>query len=204
MKNNRRTQAARSAATRDALVAAGRSLFATDGFAAVGAEAIVQAAGLTRGALYHHFADKTELFAAVFEAVEADVIADIATTVAAANPTDPIEAMRLGARRWLVACAEPDVCRIAVLDGPAVLGWGRWRAIGEKYGMALTRSLLEDAMAAGRIVRQPVGPLAHVLLGAVRESALYVADAADQETARAEVGAALDGVIVALATEPSP
>ena len=198
MKHNRRTQAARSASTRDALVAAGRALFAAQGFAEVGTEAIVHAAGVTRGALYHHFADKTELFAAVFEAVEADVIARIGAGIAAAAPPDPVAAMRLGASLWLDASAEPEVCRIAIIDGPAALGWMRWREIGSRYGMGLVQGLLAQAMDVGQVPRQPVEPLAHVLLGALRESALYLAAAPDRVQARAETGAVLDRMILAL------
>lgn len=201
MKDNRpprRTQAERTAATREALVAAGRTLFAGEGFAAVGTEAIVRAAGVTRGALYHQFADKTDLFAAVFEAVESEVIGRIGATVAEAGAADPIEAMRIGAGVWLDACAEPEVARIALLDGPAVLGWARWREIGSRYGLGLVRGLLTQAMAAGRIPNQPVAPLADVLLGAVREAALYLVGAEDPVTARREVGAVLDAMIVAL------
>jgi AcrR family transcriptional regulator len=195
---NRRTQAERSAATRDALVAAGRRLFAAHGFAGVGAEAIVGAAGLSRGALYHQFADKTELFAAVFEAVEADIIARIAASVTAAAPADPLDAMRLAAGAWLDVATEPEVQRIALVDGPAVLGWTRWRAIGGRYGMGLTRDLIDLAIAAGRLAPQPAEPLAHVLLGAVREGALYLADAADRDAARRDVRAVIDRLIQGL------
>ena len=199
MKDNRRTQAERTAATRDALIAAGRSLFAASGYGEVGTEAIVRAAGVTRGALYHQFADKTELFAAVFEAVEADVIARIGAVVAAAELTDPIAAMRLGASAWLDACAEPEIHRIALLEAPAVLGWQRWREIGGRYSLGLVQSMLTQAIDAGRIPPQPVGPLADVLLGAVREAALHLASAADPIQARQEVGAVLDRMIQSLA-----
>lgn len=199
MKHNRRTQATRSADTREALVAAGRSLFALRGFADVGTEEIVQAAGVTRGALYHHFADKTELYAAVFEAVEADVIARIGVVIAASGMTDPVDLMRLGAGAWLDACAEPAIHRIALIDAPAVLGQVRWREIGARYGMGLVQGLLAQAVAAGRIPPQPVAPLAHVLLGALREAALYLALAQDRGPARQEVGDALDRMIQALA-----
>src|ERR1700754_5132035 len=96
MKINRRSQAERTAATREALVAAARALFAARGYADVGTEEVVRDAGVTRGALYHHFADKTELYAAVFEAVEAEVIGRIGVAVAASGLTDPIALMRLG------------------------------------------------------------------------------------------------------------
>ena len=199
MKNNRRTQAERTAATRAALVAAGRALFAAQGFAEIGIEAVVREAGVTRGALYHHFADKTELFAAVFEAVESDVIGRIGQAVGDAAPADPIAAMRLGAAAWLDACLTPEVARITLLEAPAVLGLARWRAIGDRYGMGLVRGLVGQAIAAGRLAPQPVEPLAHVLLGAVREGALYLAGEGGAAQARREIGAVLDRLIAALA-----
>lgn len=103
---DRRTQAERSAETREALISAARPLFAAQGFSEVALEAIVRAAGVTRGALYHHFADKTELFATVFEQVEAEVAAHMGEAIAASGETDAIEVMRLGAAYWLEACSE--------------------------------------------------------------------------------------------------
>jgi AcrR family transcriptional regulator len=200
MKDNPRTQAARSAATREALIGAGRALFAARGFGDVGTEEIVRTAGVTRGALYHHFADKTELFAAVFEAVEAEVIGRIGSTIGAAGPTDPVEVMRLAAGAWLDACAEPEILRIALIEGPAALGQPRWREIGDRYGMGVTQGLVAQAIAAGRIEPQPVPPLAHVLLGALREGALYLAAADDWPRARQEVGAVIDRIIRGLGT----
>jgi AcrR family transcriptional regulator len=198
MKDNRRTQAARTAATRAALLAAGRSLFAARGFADVGAEEIVRTAGVTRGALYHHFADKTELFAAVFETVEAEVIERIGAAIASARQSDPIAVMRLGASIWLDACGEPEIHRIALLDGPAVLGLARWREIGARYGMGLVQGVLAHAIEIGRVSRQPVAPLANILLGALREGALYLADAEDRMQARREIGAVIDRLIQSL------
>jgi len=200
MKSNRRTQADRTSATRRTLVFTARSLFAKHGYRDVGTETIVQTAGLSRGALYHHFADKVELFAAVFEAVEAEVIARIAAAVAGAKLSDPIDLMRLGASTWLDVCAEPEVHRIALIDAPAVLGWTRWREIGSRYGMGLAQRMLTHAMAAGRVPVQPVEPLAHVLLGALRESALFLADAKDHAQARREIGVVLDKLILSLGT----
>jgi AcrR family transcriptional regulator len=199
MEVNRRTQADRSAATRGALVAAARRLFAERSFAGVGTEAIVREAGLTRGALYHQFADKTELFAAVFEAVEADTTRRIAERIAGAAVTDPLEAMALGAEAWLDACRQPEVQQIVLLDAPAVLGWERWRAIGQQHAMALVVGTLTAAVEAGRIPDQPVLPLAHLLIGALDEAALYVARAADQEQARDEVQAVVGRLIAGLA-----
>ncbi len=204
MNVKRRTQAGRSAATREALIRAARPLFREHGFGGVGTEAIVRAAGVTRGALYHQFADKTELFAAVVEEVERDVNGWIGEQVAAAGATDPIDAMVVGARAWLEACGRPDVQRILLLDAPSVLGWERWREIGMRYGMGLIEGVLAHAIEIGRIPRQPVRPLAHVVIGALDEAALYVARADDQTTARAEASAVIERLVTALATPPPP
>lgn len=196
----RKSQAARSAATRGALVAAGRRLFAERGFAAVGTEELVRTAGVTRGALYHHFADKTALFAAVFEAIEADIAGRLAAVAQEAGDPDPIAVMRAGVAVWLDACAEPEVHRIVLLDAPAVLGWERWTEIGNRHNMGLVQALLAHAMAAGRIPQQPVGPLSHTLLGALREGAMYLARADDRPQARADVGAVIDRLLRGLTT----
>ncbi|MET0326328.1 MAG: TetR/AcrR family transcriptional regulator, partial [Ilumatobacteraceae bacterium] len=190
MNVTRRRQADRTAATRGLLVAAARTLFAEHGFADVGTERIARAAGVTRGALYHQFDDKTELFAAVLEAVEGDVMGRLVAVVdaaAASGATDPVGLLVTGIDGWLDSCADPEVQRIVLVDGPAVLGWERWREVGERYGMGLVATLLTELMDAGAIDRQPVEPLAHVLIGALDEAALYVARAPDPDTARAEV-----------------
>ena len=198
MKINRRTQGERSATTREALIVAGRSLFATRGFAAVGTEEIVKAAGVSRGALYHHFPDKSELFAAVYEAVETDVIGGIGATLSGADQSDPIALLRLGASTWLDACGEGEVHQIVLLDGPAVLGLARWREISTRYGVKLAEGLLARAVEVGQLTPQPIAPLAHILLGALREGALYLSGAVHPHEARQEVGAVIDRMIKAL------
>jgi AcrR family transcriptional regulator len=201
MEVNRRTQPSRSAATQAALVSAARPLFAAYGFGGVGTETIVRAAGVTRGALYHQFADKTELFAAVYEAIEEDIVRQLEETIAAAKVTDPIEIMSLGADAWLDACAEPEVQQVVLLDGPAVLGWQRWREIGMRYGLGLVEGLLTRAIEVGRIPRQPVTALAHVLVGALDEAALYMARADDQLAARNDMRVVLARLIARLAQD---
>src|SRR5258705_8831968 len=124
----RRTQAERTAATRALLIGAARKLFADKGFAEVSTQAIVAAAGVTRGALYHQFEDKAALFAAVYEEVERDLVADIARQIVDDQPPDPLEARRLGARLFLDRCSALDGQRIVLIDAPAVLGWDRGRA----------------------------------------------------------------------------
>jgi len=199
MEVNRRSQLTRSAATRAALVVAARALFAERGFGGVGTEAIVRAAGVTRGALYHQFADKTELFAAVYEAIEGDLARHLGERIAAAGATDPIEVMTLGANAWLDACAEPEVQQIVLLDAPVVLGWQRWREIGMRYGLGLVEGVLANAIEVGRIPRQPVPALAHVLMGALDEAALYVARADDQTAAREQMRAVIGRLVAGLA-----
>jgi AcrR family transcriptional regulator len=195
----RRTKhAERSEATRAALIAAARPLFAERGFAGVGTEEIVRAAGVTRGALYHQFADKRELFAAVFEQVESEVTMRTARAAVASDAGDPLAVLRVGAVAWLDACSEPEVQRIVLLDGPAVLGWDAWRQIGMRYGLGLVENELREAIEAGVLEPQPTGALAHVLMGAIDEAALYVATAEDQAAARAEAGAVLDRLLAML------
>jgi len=184
----------RSEATRQALVRAARGLFGARGYAEVGTEEIVRAAGVTRGALYHQFRDKADLFAAVAEEVE-DEIAGLIAAGAAAESTEPIDVLRAGARLFLEVCAEPEVERIILLDAPAVLGWEAWRDLYARYGFGLVQVALQSAMNSGAIVRQPVTPLAHALIGALDECALYVARAEDPATARQECAAIVDQIL---------
>jgi AcrR family transcriptional regulator len=200
----RRRQSERSESTRAALIDAARQLFAQRGYADVGTEEIVRAAGVTRGALYHHFSGKRDLFETVYERLEAELAARIAAGALEANAQSPLEAMWAGADMFLEACTEPEAQRIALLDGPAVLGWDRWREIGAKHGLGLIEGTLQAAVDAGAIVAQPVRPLAHVLMGALDEAALLVARADDPEEMRAEVGRTLRFVLDSLSSDARP
>jgi AcrR family transcriptional regulator len=188
--------AERTEETREALIAAARALFAERGFAAVGTEEIVRTARLTRGALYHHFQNKEDLFRAVYEEVERGLVEQIAAT--AMSATNPFEALRAGARAFLEACEDPAVQRIALIDAPSVLGWEQWREIGMRYGFGLVQTTLEAAMDAGMIERQPVRPLAHLLLGSIDEAGMLVARANDGGETKREVSAAVDRYLDAL------
>jgi AcrR family transcriptional regulator len=199
----RRTQAQRSAATRAVLIEAGRKLFADKGFSDVSTQAIVAAAGVTRGALYHQFDDKTELFAAVYEEVERELVSDIAAELADTQPADPLQAMRVGARLFLDRCAAPDVQRIVLIDAPAVLGWDRWRAVGVKYGLGVIEAMLSQAIAEGAIPEQPLRATAHVLLGALDEAALYISRASHPDRARREMDAVAERLIDGIAGRPA-
>jgi AcrR family transcriptional regulator len=197
----RRTQAERSDATRAALVAAARPLFAERGYAGVGAEEIVQAAGVTRGALYHHFGGKPGLLEAVYRQIEKELTEEI--VAGTLGGSDPLEAMRVAIGRFLDACLEPEVQRIVLLDAPAVLGWERWREIAADYGLGLIEASLQSAIEAGRIAEQPVKPLAHLLMGALDEAAMLVARAEDPKAAKADVTATLDRLLNGLSSEDS-
>jgi AcrR family transcriptional regulator len=194
-------QAERSEATRAELLAVARRLFGERGYADVGTEEIVRAAGVTRGALYHHFENKRELLAAVYEQVEGDLTQWIATEAFTGEqaPTSPLEALRRGTELFLDACLEPDVQRIVLLDAPSVLGWDRWREVASRYGLGLIEGSLQAAMEAGAIPRQPLRPLAHVLMGALDEAAMLVARADDGGATRREVGETLSRLLDALA-----
>ena len=195
----RRTQAERTAATRAVLMHAARKLFADRGFNAVSTQAIVEAAGVTRGALYHQFDDKTALFAAVYEEVEQELVAGVGQRMVAAAPSGPVDAMRMGARLFLELCAEPDVQRIVLIDAPAVLGWERWREVGVKYGLGVIEAMLAQAITEKAIPEQPVRPTAHVLLGALDEAALYISRADDPGQARRQMLAVCDRIISGIA-----
>jgi AcrR family transcriptional regulator len=200
MEHKRRTQAERSAGTRTALVAAARRLWAERGYAAVGTPEIVAEAGVTRGAMYHQFADKAALFRAVAEAVEADLTQRLSAEVVASGATDPVAALRAAVDGWLAAADEPEVRRVLLLDGPVVLGWDGLRDVALAQGLGLTEALLRAGMDAGALVERPTRPLAHVLIGALDEAALYVATAEDPAAARGEVGEVLHALLDGLLT----
>ncbi len=199
--NVKRTQAERTEATRTALISAARPLFAQRGYASVGTEEIARAAGVTRGALYHHFDGKRELFEAVYERIEIELAERIAAGALQANATSPLAAMKAGAEMFLRASTEPETQQIVLLDGPSVLGWDRWREIGTEHGLGLIEATLQAAVDAGAIDPQPVRPLAHVLMGALDEAAMLVARADDAEKMRVEVGQTLTALLDGLSRD---
>jgi AcrR family transcriptional regulator len=192
----RGTKAAQSEATRAKLVKVARRLFAKNGYAAVGTEEIVKKAGVTRGALYHQFDDKKDLFLAVFDQVEGEVAQNIAQRALAAS--GPLDALRVGARLWLDACLDPEVRRIVLIDAPSVLGFEEWREVLTRHGLGLLAAALQAAMDAGAIERQPLMPLAHLITGALDAAALYVAEADDPVAARKEMDPVLERLVETL------
>ena len=187
-----RTQAQRRERTRGALIDAARVLFAERGYAAAGREEIVERAGMTRGAMYHHFNSKEALFQAVFEVVERELCDAIATSAMASR--DPIEQLRLGARAFLDAAATGEVRRIVLLDAPAVLPVDVRRRLSEQYGLGLVREALRHADAAGRLKVGPVDALALVVMAVLHEAATAIADGDDPGA----MHSVIDGMITAI------
>jgi AcrR family transcriptional regulator len=183
-------------ATRATLLRVARDLFAQRGYAAVGTEEIVAAAGVTRGALYHHFEDKRDLFRAVHEGLEAELVASIGARIEGIE--DPWELLLTGTRAFLDATSDEALRRISLIEAPAVLGWEEWRAIGTRHSLGLVAFGLENAMERGIFRRQEVEPLAQLLLGALTEAAMIIANAEDPGAAREQVEPALLGLMAGL------
>jgi len=200
----RRTQSERTAQTRAALITTARRLFGAEGFAEVGAERVAREAGMTRGALYHQFADKADLFAAVLDEVEAEIAQRVVSAVAGFDPADTTGMLQAGAGAWLDASTEPDLQRIVLLDGPSVLGWDRWREICLRHTVGLIAALLQDGIDRGSLQPQPVQALTHVLVGAVDEAALYIAQADDRATDRADMDLVMRRLTLALTAPTCP
>src|ERR1700742_1744867 len=191
----RRTQAERAEATRKALIATGRDLFATRGYDDDGAEEIVKTAGLTRGALYHHFpGGKAGLLEAVYEQIEAEATERVAHVVLDSEMHSPLAAMKAGIAAFLDECAEPGFQRIVLHDAPAVLGWDRGRDIAAANGLGLIEASLIAAIEAGEIRPLPVKPTAHLLLGALDAAAMLQARSTDPAS-RAEITTVLLALI---------
>lgn len=190
-----RTQAERSATTQRALVNAARRLWGARGYTEVGTPEIAEAAGVTRGAMYHQYADKAALFLAVLEAVEQEVIERLSAAVMTAAPRTPAEALHVAADAWLDIAGEPEVRQVVLLDAPSVLGWARFREISLRYGLGMTERLLSAAIDAGQLAPQPVRALATVMIGALDEAAMSVAGAEDPAREEAEIRAVVHTVI---------
>lgn len=196
-------QASRSASTRAKLIRAARKLFAGEGYASVGTEEIVRRAGVTRGALYHQFAGKEDLFLAVYEQVEQELTEHVAATLGGLS--SPFAELRAGMRFFLEACRAPEVQRIVLIDGPAVLGWERWREVAERNGLGMIEAVLGAAIEAGEIAALDPGLLAHLLMGALDEAALLVVrDPAATDAVAATLERMLDGLRADVQAGPGP
>jgi AcrR family transcriptional regulator len=189
------TQAERTLATRGRLVATARRLFAEKGFAATSTEEILEAASASRGAMYHHFASKTELFQAAFEAVEDDLTAQVLT--AALAETDPMRQLSVGFAIFLDQCLRADVQRIVMLEGPTVLGWDTWHELDERYAFGSLKAVLTTAAESGRLAVEMVEPLSHLLTGAIMQAGMVVARAEDPAAAKRDMSATFERILSA-------
>jgi AcrR family transcriptional regulator len=196
----RRTQAQRRASTRRALLDAARSLFAEKGYHGTAAEEIVGRAGLTRGALYHHFEDKRDLFRVVVDEMEGEIDEEI-EAAERAQPGLP-EAVMAGYRAFIDAVLDPEMRRTFFLDGPSVLGW-EWREMDARHAVGKIEEGLEALIAEGFVEPQPVGPLARLINGTLLEAAFFVAASEDPEAARDEVWGAMERLVGGLMRRPS-
>jgi AcrR family transcriptional regulator len=189
-------RAAQGASTRAALVNAARRLFTERGFASTSLDEIVADANVTKGALYHHFQGKEDLFAAVYEEVQREVSDRV---VAEFLRPDPWEALVQGCELWIDANLDPVVQRIVMRDARAVLGWDTVREVEARYGAVPLRGVLRRTMRLKKIRTAPLRPLALMLMGALNEGCLFVADADDQVAARDEVRTLVETLLTGLA-----
>jgi AcrR family transcriptional regulator len=183
-------------ATRAALIGVATGLFAANGYDRTAIPAVLDVAGVSRGALYHHFASKEALFEAVLQAVEAQ--ATLKVTRAAGGATDPLDGLRRGCAAYLAMCRDPVVRQISLIDAPAVVGWERWREIDEQHAFGLVKAAIAAIAADGRVKPELVDVMAHMVLAALLEVALLVARADQGRIAIRRGKEAIDELLTAL------
>ncbi|WP_330239973.1 TetR/AcrR family transcriptional regulator [Streptomyces sp. NBC_00525] len=188
--------------TRQTLLREGRRLFSAGGYGAVGLAEIVGAAGVTKGALYHHFTGKAELFRAVLEEMQQEVGRRVAAAADAHD--DPWDQLVAGCQEFLTVTTDPDIQRVMLVDGPAVLGWSEWRAMDEAASARHLADALTSLVEAGIIAPQPVAPLVHLLSGAMNEAALWLASSASGPEDLPHTQAALTRLLQALRAGTTP
>ena len=177
-------RAAQGRATRGQLIEVATRLFAEHGYEGTSIEAVLSAAGVSRGALYHHFAGKEALFEAVVSAVSDQVTVKL--TEAVRGCVDPLDAMRTAAIAWIGLAADPVIQRVVLVDAPSVLGWDRWRAMDDGRTLGAMRAMLQAISDSGRLPAELVGPFSHMILAALDEIVLVIARAPDSAAAVAE------------------
>lgn len=196
-----RSRAKKPSRNRERLVAAARGLFGEKGYAATGTEEIVATAGITRGALYYQFTDKSDLFRAVLEQALHEIGEETYRKTMARVEHDR-EDLEIGTQVMLDIFSRPDIERIVLLDGPAVLGWAAWREIQRPLHLALIGHALQHLVDEGHIPPQPLEPLADVISGAAMQAALAIATAPDPKEARKVYGASLSQLLQRLVAIP--
>lgn len=189
--------AERSEATTQELIRTARALFAECGFAATSIEDVVRAAGVTRGALYHHFTGKTDVFRAVFELEEQELAERL--RAAAARRREPWKQVEAGCLEFIDVCLDRGHRQIVLIDGPAALGWETMREIEHRYTLAMMRTGIEAAMKAGQLRRRPADPIAHLLFGALCEAAMMLARAEARDASRRALRREVKDLLAAIA-----
>ncbi|CDO32155.1 TetR/AcrR family transcriptional regulator [Mycolicibacterium porcinum] len=192
-----RTQAERTRATIDQILVVARERFAADGYDNTFVDNVAERAGMTKGALYHHFEGKRGLFAAVFEN-EQRAIGE-AVNRAARGTKDSWQRFLRGCRGFFDAVLDPGVQRITLIDAPAVLGWEAMRDLEDEHVTSLLRLGLAQVIADGHLPEQRVEPLAHLLHGAMCEAAMTVARSSDPERESRDSMAALERLLNGIA-----
>lgn len=182
--------------TRAGLVAVAQELFARRGYEATSIPAVLEAAGVSRGALYHHFASKEALFEAVVEAVEIDVTVRVAR--ATRGTREPLDALRRGCAAYVAMCRDPVIRQVSLVDAPAVLGWARWRELDARHAFGMLKASVAANAAAGRLKPDLVDVVAHMILAALMEVALLVAREDDGRVAVRRGQAAIDELLTSL------
>jgi AcrR family transcriptional regulator len=189
-------RAAQGRATRGQLIDVATGLFAEHGYEGTSIEAVLTAAGVSRGALYHHFAGKEALFTAVLDALNERITVQLTEIIGAT--ADPAEAVRTAALAWIDLAGDPVIQRIMLVDAPSVLGWEQWRAMDEGRTVGAMRAMLQAVADTGRLPGELVGPFAHMILAALDEAALVVARAPDSRAAVAEERQAVEEFLARL------
>lgn len=197
-----RTRSEKADSTRQDLIDSARRLFGSRSYADVSLSEIVEASGLTKGALYHHFpGGKRDLMEAVYERVEAEFTEKVATQVMPSLAADGIDALTIMEEAigiTLEASLDPQLQQIVLIDSPSVLGWTRWREIADEHSLAVVKALLKAADEQGVIKPVSTDSLANLLMASLNEAILMIARSEDQEKARAEASTALLAITAGL------
>ena len=189
-----------STGAREALVAAAHELFLERDYEQVSTEEILSRSGVSRGAMYHHFPTKLDLFRAVYEESEQRVLGLVAAELAGA--ADPFDALILGSKAYLrQAETNPELRRIGLGQSRAVLGWSRWREVATNLGLGVVREMIKAAINAGQISARNPEPTAQILLGALIEAAMLISVAEDPASARQESESVVVELIEGLRSE---
>ncbi len=187
-------KAEQSEVTRTALLQAARELFTERGYADTATDDVAQRVGVTRGALYYHFRDKSDLFRAVVEDLSLNIFTKVASAIQSGQGDLWDQITRAGTKAYLEACLDPAVQRIVLVEAATVLGWEERCELDDKYGLSLIRGALQTLMDAGLLAPQPLEPLTHLVLSVEREAAMYIARTDNTVAARKEMEASLERV----------